>query len=333
VRPTRVGFFLTLIAGWALWEPVVADPGRSLSTRSYSPFTQVFGLPSKPSVIASEPGSWQSEVVYQVVSHADSADARDETVTLDGETHLTNFMLSYGWNERLELGVDIPYVAHRAGSLDGFIRDWHDTFGISNGNREGPKDLLLIDYAVSGNELVSISDDTQGIGDVRLWGSYQLADGSQSGTSVFSRLTVKLPTGDEDDLHGSGAVDVAADISAQRRLFEGRTYLDVIGHVGLLFLGDGDVLADQQESVVPYGGVSLIWGLTDKFQILAQFAGQGSYFDSALDEIGGTTAQVAVGGRYHWVESDIELALGLVEDIVTDAMPDVAFHVELRKGF
>ena len=312
---------------------VMADPGHLFSTRSNSPFTQIFGLPTQPSVQSSEVGKWQSELVYRIVNHADMATEGVEDVVLDGETRVTNFALSYGLNKKWQLGADLPYVSHQSGSLDGFIEDWHDLWGISNDNRSGPQNVLNINYAVNGGDRIAITRDKSGIGDVRLWAAYELGDGSESGTRYFSRLTLKLPTGDEDDLLGSGAVDVAADVAAKRRLYEGGTYLDLVAHIGVLMLGDGDVLAPQQESVVPYGGAGLVWGWSDRFELTIQASVEGSYFESDLDEVGGTSIQLAAGGRYRWVASDFELAVAIVEDLVSDATPDVAFQFELRKGF
>ena len=312
---------------------VIADPGRLFSTRSNSPVTQIFGLPSQPSAQLSGVGKWESELVYRIVNHADMVTEGDEAVVLDGETRVTNLALSYGLNEKWQLGADIAYLSHQSGKLDGFIEDWHDLWGISNDNRSGPQNVLDINYAVNGLDRVAITRDKSGIGDVRLWANYELGDGSESGTRYFSRLTIKLPTGDEDDLLGSGAMDVAADVAAQRRLFESRTYLDLIGHLGVLVLGDGDVLASQQESVVPYGGAGLVWGWSDRFELVIQASIEGSYFESDLDEIGGTSIQLTAGGRYRWVDSNFELAIAIVEDLVSDATPDVAFHFELRKGF
>jgi hypothetical protein len=310
-----------------------ADSGRLFSTRSINPFTQIFGLPMQPSVQSSEAGKWETHIVYQIVNHADMASEGEESIVLDGESDLTSFMLSYGVNERWRIGVDLPYVSHQAGNLDGFIYDWHDLWGISNSKRMGPDDLLNFDYSRSGAAQASIVDRASGIGDLRLWADYKLRDGGSTGTSIHSRVTVKLPTGDEADLHGSGAMDVAADVIAQRRLHQGKTYLDIVGHFGLLVLGDGEVLASQQEDLVPYGGAGLVWGVSDSIEIVLQASAEGSYFDSDLDELGGTSLQLTVGGRYRWPAHNIELAVGIVEDLVSDATPDVAFHFELRKGF
>ena len=115
----------------------VGDPGRLLSTRSYNPFTQIFGLPTQPSLIQPEPGAWQSKLVLQAANHADAARRGDEAVMLDGETHFATLTVSRGVNERWALGADLPYVAHRPGSLDGFIEDWHDLWGNPTASGEG----------------------------------------------------------------------------------------------------------------------------------------------------------------------------------------------------
>ena len=155
-----------------------------------------------------------------------------------------------------------------------------------------------------------------------------LVTGGQTGTRHVSvRFSVKLPTGDSDDVHGSGALDAALGIYAQDTgsLF-GRE-LSYLGFAGVLGLGDGDVLADQQNSAVPYGGLAATWHATRRFGITAQLQAQGAYIDSDLDELGGSTIQLAVGGVYRWTAHGLAVRFALVEDVISDATPDFGLYL------
>ena len=147
----------------------------------------------------------------------------------------------------------------------------------------------------------------------------------------MTRATLKLPTGDSDDLHGSGATDLAWDVALKHTLHEGKTSLDLSAHIGVLALGNGDVLAQYQEDIVPYGGIGLVWKTGKHLDLMLQVYGQGSYFDSGLDALGATSMQLTAGARYRWPNHNVELLLGLAQDLFADTTPDIAFHFELRK--
>lgn len=140
------------------------------------------------------------------------------------------------------------------------------------------------------------------------------------------RFSVKLPTGDPDDLLGSGAADAALGVYAQdsSQLF-GRE-LAYLGFAGVLALGHGDVLSTQQENAVPYGGLAATWHATGRFGITAQLQAQGTYIDSDLDELGGSSIQLTVGGVYRWPGPGVALRFALVEDVISDATPDFALY-------
>ena len=100
-----------------------------------------------------------------------------------------------------------------------------------------------------------------------------------------------------------------------------------LGFAGLLGMGDGDVLADQQRNAVPYGGLAATWHGTERFGITAQLQAQGAYIDSDLDELGGSTIQLAVGGVYRWPAYGIAVRFALVEDLISDATPDFGLYL------
>jgi hypothetical protein len=146
--------------------------------------------------------------------------------------------------------------------------------------------------------------------------------------SVTFRASIKLPTGDPDKLTGSGATDVSLGLYAGSTTMLFDRAFDYSGFLGVLALGDGDVLPDFQESTVPYGGVALRWHVTERLSLATQFSLQGSYFDIDIDEIGGSTIQFAIGGDYRFERTLLRLAI--VEDVAAGATPDFALHLSIR---
>lgn len=295
--------------------------------RNQHPFLHIYGLPPLQQAILVERGKPDYAVALSIVNNSEIKDAETESILLDGETYFADFTYRRRVHERLEIGLDVPLVRHSQGVLDRMIYDWHDFWGMSNSKRGKPYNQLDYSYETNGSVHKQVAASSFGIGDIQLSAAMPLVTGGGAGSRhVTVRFSVKLPTGDSADVHGSGAPDAALGIYAQDsgQLF-GRE-LAYLGFAGLLGLGDGDVLADQQRTAVPYGGLAATWHATARFGVTAQLQAQGSYFDSDLDELGGSSIQLTVGGVYRWPESGVAFRFALVEDVISDATPDFGLY-------
>jgi len=313
--------------------PISAAGLEVFELRNQHPFLHIYGLPPLQQATLLEPGKSDYAVVFSIVNNSEVRDIETESIVLDGETYFADFKFRRRLHERLEIGIDLPFVQHTRGSLDRMIYDWHDFWGISNSKRGAPHNQLDYSYENNGAVLQQITTSSFGVGDVQLSAATPLVAGEEAGSrQVTLRLSVKLPTGDSGDVHGSGATDAALGIYAQEsRQFFGRE-LAYLGFAGVLGMGDGDVLAEQQRSVVPYGGLAATWHMTGRFGVTAQLQVQGAYFDSDLDELGGSSIQLAVGGVYRWPSHGVALRFALVEDIISDATPDFGLYLGIHMG-
>lgn len=307
--------------------PVCASGVEIFALRNQHPFLHVYGLPPLQVARLNMTGSGDFGGTFTVVNNAEIKDTEIESIRLDGETYFAEFVLRRRVLDRLELGIDVPFVRHSPGVLDDMIAGWHDIFGMSNSKRNGVDNELNYFYSNNGSIEQQLSMSTSGIGDIQLSAAVPLVDGGSGGSRfVTMRFSVKLPTGDPDDLHGSGATDAALGLYAQdsgRWLGKEFGYL---GFAGVLALGDGDILPGKQKSVVPYGGIAATWHATERFKITGQLQAQGAYVDSDLDELGGSSIQLAVGGAYHLPRRGMSLRLALVEDVISNTTPDFAVH-------
>jgi len=84
---------------------------------------------------------------------------------------------------------------------------------------------------------------------------------------------------------------------------------------GVLLLGDGEVLPDLQRSALSYGGAAAAWWISDRFGVSAQLQAEGPYYDSEIDELGGASAQLAVGFEYRLPQQGTSLHFSITEDI------------------
>jgi len=327
-----------LLAFGVLLFPWIAharhDIPGSFPLRTQNPFLQVFGLPPFQSATLAKKGAPRYDLGLDIANHADDGDTPDERFEIDGETYFLSFSLRRRVSDRLELGVDLPLLAHADGFLDNPIENWHDVFGMSNTKRRGPSNQLNFAYAGTGGIGYDLASPSFGIGDIQLNAAFPVKEASNAGgktdIDIALRASVKLPTGDAGTLLGSGATDlsVGAYVAGHGTLW--RRDLDISGFVGALILGDGDVLTEIQRDAVPFGGISAAWHATDNLAIAAQLSAQAAYYDSALEALGGNSLQLAVGGYYRLADASTSLGFAVVEDISANATTDFALHFSLH---
>jgi len=225
--------------------------------------------------------------------------------------------------------VQIPYINHDGGSLDRFIEGWHSTFGLPKGGRNtAPRNQLRYFYQRNGVTRLSLVNATSGIGDVRLTAGWQWPDAGND-TRLAIRSSLSLPTGDSDQLQGSGAMEAALWAIADRT----RRWFDYPGSIfgggGLLLMGKGDVLADQQRRIAAFAsvgaGVQVLPWMTLKLQadVNSPF-----YDGSDLRQINATAVQLLMGGDVR-LAKNVRLDVMVGEDLTVRASPDVVFHLAL----
>lgn len=318
------------MAGNAAAAPV--DPAIPFSTSNQNPLVAVYGLPPAGAATVLTSGKTAVELRADIASVCSRDDRSEEGILLDGESYRFTLVLQHGLGEGLEVGLEIPYAMHREGFLDSFISDWHDFFQLPQGERDDlPNDRLAYRYVKDGRTELELDDETEGLGDLRLTGAWQLWQrGSDEPQAVALRASLKLPTGDEHHLLGSGSTDVALWLSGSQA-FRGGS-LALFGAAGALLMSDGDVLADQQRHVAAFGTLGGGWRPLPRLALKAQVDGHTScYRDSDLSELS-DSLQLAFGGTIGLTET-LTLDLAVAEDIAVDTAPDIVFHLAIRQTF
>lgn len=330
----RVCQYLLLAVGIVVL-PAVALAGQPLEQgfplRNQNPFLQIFGLPAFQSATLATKGAPEHYLSLDIANHADAGSNPTEDFVIDGETYFLTLSSRHRLSNRLELGFDVPLVAHQDGFLDQAIENWHDAFGMSNSKRHGPSNQLDFSYSGDGVIGYDLGSPSFGLGDIHLTAAMLIRESAGDGDlDVALRATIKLPTGDTNRLLGSGATDLAigAYIASTGTLWN--RALRVSGFAGALMLGEGNILSEIQRSALPYGGIAATWQATERFAIATQLSTQGAYFDSAIEELGGDSLQLAVGGYYRLRGRESTLGFAIVEDVSANATTDVALHFAVR---
>jgi len=320
-----------------LFCPITAqsgdDAGDGFALRSQNPFLHIFGLPPLQSAVLTRPGETDFGLTLDIANHADAGTNARETFAIDGETYFVTLSWRHRISNRLELGVELPFVAHEEGVLDNAISNWHDIFGMSNSKRAGPSNQLGFRYARDGIVQYELNSPSAGIGDIQLSAALSVKEASNAGsTSVSLRSSIKLPSGDAEHLHGSGATDFSLGVYASDTYTLFGHGLDVSGFFGGLFLGNGKVLTDIQRNAVPFAGVAASWRPKERLGLVFQLYAQGAYFDSDLEELGGESIQLAAGLNYQPRRRSVSLKFAVVEDFSANATTDFGLHFAIESS-
>ena len=238
VRPARRAIAVlavaTLVPGLVGAEPLV--------TMNQNPLVLPYGLPLPlPARLASD-GAGRYGLVLNWSNTATVESSGRWEATVDAETVDLRLRGEVAFGERWSVMAELPWRSIGGGSLDGAIESWHDFWGLPEGDRKNmPQDRYLIEAQVDGQPVLLYDDDASGIADIPLRLGYQLLADERSAVSAW--LSVDLPTGDADDLLGSGATDVVASVAAQSQVAE---RWQVFGQFDVAWLGDGDILPEYQ---------------------------------------------------------------------------------------
>ncbi len=305
-------------------------------TQNQSPVVQIFGLPAAGDARVLAKGRFSVLLAADVANNYAVDSTSREDITLDGENYRFTLGLRYGISDRFEAGIDIPYVGQGGGFLDSFIIGWHRFFGLPQGGRtEAPKNRLLYSYSRDGRNRLLTNDSSFSIGDIRLYGATQLYnDGKENPLAVALRASIKVPSGDSHEMHGSGSTDFALWLTASDdyKLPAWLGHFTLFGAAGGMGMTSGDILRDQQRNVAGFFTFGFGWGPAQWIALKAQVSGHTPFYQSELRELGKDALQLIVGGTLGFTPST-SLDIGVSEDVITRTSPDVAFHLALKQSF
>jgi len=309
------------------------DPSL-FSTSDRNPFIQVYSLPSPAAYPAPAPRGWTWRFGFDLASSAITEERPSgERIVMDGETYRTNVSLDYGLSERLAIGIAVPLVAHSGGFLDGFVRNWHDLFGLSNERRDEFEDNSLdYSYAENGAEVFGLRERDHGLGDVRLSADWHLQGAPDATRSLVIRPGLKLPTGSSDTLRGSGGTDLSLQLLSTDRQSLAGWGMTLSWMVGGLWLGEGEVLEPLREDLVAIGSIGLSRPIWHKLTARLQLDGHSGFYDSKLRPLGASSVQLTFGGSIELAHAQ-RLDFAMVQNLFTDTTPDLGIHLAWRGGY
>jgi hypothetical protein len=295
-------------------------------TRDQNALLAGYGLPVPlPSRLAPD-GAWEWAADFNWASTALLQEEGNEALLVDAESRELRLVLGRALSDRWTVQLQLPYRYTGAGNLDSFIDSWHDFFGLPEGERPNlPRDQFRIAYERNGDLVIDRTSSVEGIGDLSADIGYQWI--SSEATSVAAWASLKLPTGDADDLTGSGAADASLALAAEHRFGD---RWSAFGQVAVSFLGDGDLLPAQQRSVAWSGLAGIGINVWRGLELKLQFDGHSAIFDDTQLDYLGDSLSLTVGGAWKFA-SGWQIDFGVSEDIVVEAAPDVVFVIGINQ--
>ena len=188
-------------AGELAWGDV-ATPLRIVNL---NPFQLLYGVPGSLGAHVMTPSSSELIASMDMASHLVEASSGAERVLINGETYRQGLTLRHGFGDGWEYLFEASALSHRTGAFDGFIETWHDVFHLPQGDRDrAPGDRLALFYANGGRTYYDIGRSVSSFGDISLGVGYAVPHWPFPNDGLAIRGSVKLPTGDEASLAGSG---------------------------------------------------------------------------------------------------------------------------------
>jgi hypothetical protein len=320
-------FFATAITALGLGA-AGALPAEPLFDPDNGPLTGLFGWPTSSEGSRLAPAGrndWRLHA--SLASHSVTENGNGESLVLDGET--TRIWLDWrrGLSHRLEVGAMLPWVRHAPGNLDSLINDWHDFFGLPDGNRgAAPEDRLLFQYARGSSELARLDRSSDGIGDLRIYAGWALRESPDSRLAL--RLNLKLPTGDSDRLLGSGSTDASIGLAGDVARLWNVAALSGFYRLSALYMGTPDILPAHARHFAGQFAAGLEYRFAPGFAVGAQTTLRSAPFESAAEPLGEWAMSLSAGARFR-LPGDWQLQLGFNEDVKVESVPDITLLLSL----
>jgi hypothetical protein len=231
--------------------------------------------------------------------------------------------LTHGFASGWSLGIELPHYRVGGGVLDDLIDGWHSGLNLPDGGRNARAEGEFL-YRFGDRLAPSflLTEPQSGIGDTQL--KFARLIGRDQGFVV--QASVKLPTGDEDILAGSGSGDWSVTVLRSRPLLARQRAAGYYWGAGLVRAGDPHLIGFEANTWVPTGIVGGSWQVLPKFGLKGQLDFHGAFFDTPLEEIGEPAIQATLSAwRRTGERGTIEFAV--VEDLAVSTAPDVVLQV------
>ena len=299
-----------------------ANTAAGLATRDLNPVLQPIYIPAYTPY--SSKNGWRIDHSVYVTNTSQLESAGDEYLALDVENYRYELGLRYrkdNWFGQM----NIPMIANRGGELDSTIDNWHDFFGLPNGDRNKfQKNDINVDYTRDGKVEYSQDKSSSGLADISLALGYQLTEA----TRYF--VGIELPTGSESDYSGNEAIDFATWLTHETLI---NTELSIYGLLGVSFPGDDGNLQGLLVDEIWVAQLGTQYFFNDGIAGTVQLDWHSQVIDGSDLTAFGDSLQIQLGLGFLKLFDNHRLDLFFSEDIKVESAPDISFGIRLAREF
>lgn len=323
-QPLSLFVVLTLILSTNAFAQGEIAPLRMINN---NPLFIIYGLPRIGSARLLDAGKQKYRLLTEASSYYAIEKTTNERLELDGEVYTSVFSWEYGISTGFQLALEIPYIRHTGGTLDGFINEWHGLFDLPEGGRNFvPNDRYLLHYQRYGTDLIQHTQPGRGIGDVSIIGAWQ-----GSSTNVEDPwsvgVSINFATGDSQQFHGNGYTDVAMWLSQQFKSTFYNMHSGSFYSLGFIYIEGSDVLPQFVNSSAAFGEAGVGVYVTSSVLFITQMDLHSPlYSGPEVHDLNGYGAQLSVGGTV-FLDSGAKIHISVGEDLSLDVTPDITFHL------
>lgn len=291
-----------------------------------NPFFAIYGLPRIGDAQLLRRDEQAYRLTQEVSSYYAIEKTLNEKIELDGETYTSVFNWKYGLTDKLQLGIEIPYIRHTGGTLDGFINEWHELFDLPEGGRNFvANDRFLFRYERDGEVLIDYDQAERGIGDVSLTATWLGNDNPKAPWALS--FSLNLPTGKAQYYHGNNHTDAALWYKAQTESVFLEMRSGYFYSLGLVYIGGTEILPQFVNQVAVFGGIGGGVFVTPDVVLMTQFDLHSPvYKGPEVNDLSGYSMQISVGG-YIFIDAGNKIHISVGEDLALDVSPDITFHL------
>ncbi|MBI9090304.1 MAG: DUF3187 family protein [Desulfobacterium sp.] len=258
--------------------------------------------------------------------------AQEESYLLDYEMLDATLGVSYGFSQRLGVGVVVDSRSYFGGELDGFIQGFHDLFGIGqNGRDDYPKGRAVISKydPVTGNLISQSSANELNNNGLNLFVNYNFLHDNRVLPAVNIYGVARYAFESADIVTNGNGLDLGLGIGLAKKWHSSfYTY----GIAGYTLYDDQD---ETQQTVIKLkrhqftGLFAMAYTLSQNTAILGQYL----YSTSVVETIQGLNEpshEVHLGLKFR-IGKRCVMDLSIIENIITmDNSPDFGVHLGWR---
>jgi len=320
MKPTRTIAFITGIL--AFTNSHAANTAAGLATRDLNPILQPIYLPAYTPNSSSD--GWRIDHSVYITNTSQWESKGNESLAIDVENYRYELALRYRKDNWLGQ-VDVPFMANRGGVLDGPIENWHDFFGLPEGDRDKfPRDDINVEYGRDGVVEYSQDKSSNGLADISLALGYQIS----AETRYF--VGIELPTGSASDYSGNEAIDYATWLAHEMLI---NAELSVYGLLGVSFPGDDGNLQGLVVDEIWVAQLGTQYRFNDGVAGTIQLDWHSKTIDDSDLTAFGDSLQMQLGLGFLKLIDNHRLDLFFSEDIKVESAPDISFGVRLAREF